>query len=129
MRLPCELFLQELGRTLGLPFIEIGKMDVSAKARKKISTKVAFKYLVLPTRFEDGILQVAVSNPFDSAMLIAVQFDAHCPVHFALGTRKDLAKALNKYYGVGAETLDEMAGADEPLELLAEDKEITDRRP
>jgi type II secretion system protein E len=121
-----ELFLQELARALGWPFVEIGKMDVPVEARKKISTKVAFQYSVLPVKFEDGRLQIAVSNPFDSAMLSAVQFDARCPVHFALSTRVELEKALKKYYGVGAETLDEMAGADEPLELLVEDKEITE---
>jgi type II secretion system protein E len=121
-----EVFLQGLAKALGWPFIEIAKMDVPAEARKKISTKVAFQYSVLPSQFENGRLQVAVSNPFDSAMLSAVQFDARCPVHFALSTRTELEKALKKYYGVGAETLDEMAGADEPLELLVEDKEITE---
>ena len=30
------------------------------------------------------MLQVAVSNPFDTAMLNAVQFDAQSPVQFAL---------------------------------------------
>ena len=59
--------------------------------------------------FENEILQVAVSNPFDTAMLNAVQFDARCPVQFALAPKGEIEKALKKYYGVGAETLDEMA--------------------
>src|SRR5437764_48357 len=87
---------------------------------------VASKSFDLPTQFENGTLQVAVSNPFDAAMLNAVQFDAQCPVQFALTPRNEIEKALKKYYGVGAETLDEMA-EDEPIELLvAEDKEITE---
>ena len=102
--------MQELAKALGWPFIEIAKMDVSAEARKKISTKVAFQYSVLPAKFENGRLLVAVSNPFDTAMLNAVQFDAREPVQFALATKSELEKALKKYYGVGAETLDEMAG-------------------
>jgi type II secretion system protein E len=94
--------------------------------QQKISTKVAFQHFVLPTRFEDGALQVAVSNPFDTAMLNAVRFDARCPVEFALAPRAEIEKALKKYYGVGAETLDELA-EDEPLELLVgTDKEITE---
>ena len=32
----------------------------------------------------DGTVQVAVSNPFDTAMLNAVRFDARGPVQFAL---------------------------------------------
>ena len=67
-----------------------------------------------------------VSNPFDTALLSAVQFDAHCAVQFALAPKNEIEKALKKYYGVGAATLDEMA-EDEPLELLVgEDKEITE---
>jgi len=59
-------------------------------------------------------------------MLNAVRFDAKMPVSFALATRSDVEKALKKYYGVGAETLDEM-GEGEPMELeLAYDKEITE---
>src|SRR5436309_3780388 len=121
-----EQFLQQLGQSLGWPYFDLPKLTVPPETRQKISTKVAFQYFVLPTQFENGTLQVAVSNPFDAAMLNAVQFDAQCPVQFALTPRNEIEKALKKYYGVGAETLDEMA-EDEPIELLvAEDKEITE---
>src|SRR5947208_5487909 len=121
-----EQFLQQLGQTLGWPYLDLPKLTVPPETRQKISTKVAFQYFVLPTQFENGTLQVAVSNPFDAAMQNAVQFDAQCPVQFALTPRTEIEKALKKYYGVGAETLDEMA-EDEPIELLvAEDKEITE---
>ena len=62
-----------------------------------------------PRKSQNGTLQVAVSNPFDTAMLNAVRFDAHGPVQFALAPKAEIEKALKKYYGVGAETLDEMA--------------------
>src|SRR5262249_7351254 len=74
-----------------------------------------------------GTLQVAVSNPFDTGMLNSVQFDARTPVQFALAPKAEIDKALKKYYGVGAETLDELAKDEQPLELLVgEDKEITE---
>ena len=120
-----ELFLQQLAQALGWPFVDLPKVTVTAEAQQKISTKVAFQYHVLPTGVENGALQLAVSNPFDSAMLSAVQFDARCPVQLALAPRVEIEKALKRYYGVGAETLDEMSD-DEPIELLVEDKEITE---
>jgi type II secretion system protein E len=121
-----DLFLQQLAKVLGWPFLDLKKTDVPPEVRQKISTKVAFQYSVLPTRFENGVLQVAVSNPFDTAMLNAVQFDAQGTLQFALSPKVEIEKALKKYYGVGAETLDEM-GKDEPIELLVgEDKEITE---
>jgi type II secretion system protein E len=120
-----ESFLQQLAQALGWPFLDLRKLSVPAEARKRISTKVAFQFSVLPTAVEHDVLQVVVSQPFDTAMLNAVQFEARGPVTFALAPREEIDKALKKYYGVGAETLDEMA-EEESIELLVEDKEITE---
>ena len=122
-----ETFLQQLAVVLKWPFVDLRKVNVPTEAKNKISTKVAFQYWAVPTDFQNGTLQVAVSNPFDGAMLSAVQFDAKTPVSFALAPKAEIDKALKKYYGVGAETLDELAKGDEPMELLVgEDKEITE---
>src|SRR6266540_2373134 len=102
-----ELFLQALAGVLNWPFIDLKKLSVPTEARNKISTKVAFQYFALPTDYQNGTLQVVVSNPFDAGMLSAVQFDAKSPVQFALAPKPEIDKALKKYYGVGAETLDE----------------------
>jgi len=121
-----EQALQRLAPVLGWPYLDLPKTAVPTEARKRISTKVAFQHAVLPVKLEDGRLQLAVSDPFDAAMLNAVEFDAQAPVDFALAPRPEIEKALKKYYGVGAETLDELA-EDEPLDLeLPGDKEITE---
>ena len=122
-----DLFLQKLAQALNWPFLEMAKLEVPAPARNKISTKVAFQHSIMPTDVLDGTVQIAVSNPFDTAMLNAVRFDARGPVQFALAPKAEIEKALKKYYGVGAETLEEMGGAeDESIELLIGDKEITE---
>ncbi|HEX4263918.1 MAG TPA: GspE/PulE family protein [Verrucomicrobiae bacterium] len=122
-----DVFLQKLAQALNWPFLDMAKVEVPPPARNKISTKVAFQHSVMPTDVLDGAVQIAVSNPFDTAMLNAVRFDARGPVLFALAPKAEIEKALKKYYGVGAETLDEMGGdEDEPLELLIGDKEITE---
>jgi type II secretion system protein E len=122
-----EVFLQRLAVALGWPYVELKKLTVPPETREKISTKVAFQYNVLPVRFENGTLQVVVNNPFNTGLLSAVQFDARCPVEFSLAPQEEIEKALKKYYGVGAETLDELQKDEEPLELLVgEDKEITE---
>ncbi len=122
-----DVFLQQLATALGWPYLDLGKLTVPAEARDKISTKVAFQYSILPVQFENGRLQVAVSNPYDTGMLNAVRFNARGPVQFGLAPKVEIEKALKKYYGVGAETLDEMAKEEGPLDLLVgEDKEITE---
>ncbi len=122
-----DVFLQKLAQSLNWPFLEMAKIEVPPPARNRISTKVAFQHSVMPTDVLDGAVQIAVSNPFDTAMLNAVRFDAHSPVQFALAPKVEIEKALKKYYGVGAETLEEMGGSeDETIELLIGDKEITE---
>jgi type II secretion system protein E len=121
-----DIFTQKLASAIGWPYLDLAKLTVDNEARGKISTKIAFQYFAIPVAVNNGVLQVAASNPFDAAMLNAVRFDAKMPVSFALAARSDVEKALKKYYGVGAETLDEM-GEGEPMELeLAYDKEITE---
>ncbi len=121
-----DLFMQKLAVSMGWPFIDLHKQGVPTEARNKISTKIAFQYLVLPSALTDAGLQVVTSDPFDAAMASAVRFDARMPVNFALAPKAEIEKALKKYYGVGAETLDEM-GEGESMELdIANSKEITE---
>src|SRR4051812_45842643 len=108
-----DVFLQKLGQAMGWPFIDLPRFDVPSGARGKVSTKVAFQHSVMPTDVIDGAIQVVVSNPFDTAMLNAVRFDAGAPVQFALAPKAEIEKALKKYYGVGAETLDQMGDKEE----------------
>ncbi len=122
-----DVFLQRLAQALSWPYLDLPKLKVPAEARNRISTKVAFQYSVLPTQVQDGSVQVAVSNPFDTAMLNAVRFDARGPVNFALATKTEIEKALKNFYGVGAETLGELDQEEAPMDLeLPTDKEITE---
>jgi general secretion pathway protein E/type IV pilus assembly protein PilB len=120
-----DQFLQKLAVAVGWPYVELARLNPDPVARKRISTKVAFQFSLIPLAEDAQGLQVATHDPFDPAMQAAVAFDARGPVRFALATRAEIEKTLKKYYGVGAETLDEMA-EDEPLELeISSDREIT----
>ena len=112
-----EAFLQKLASALSFDYIDLAKLSIAAEVRKRISTKVAFQFSIIPFSDEGGVLAVAVADPFDAAMLASVQFDVGGAVRYALATRAEIEKALKKYYGVGAETLDEMAEEDDAIEL------------
>ena len=51
---------------------------------------------------------VAANDPFNLTMLEAMRLVTKSRVQLALCTEADIAKALKRYYGVGAETLDEL---------------------
>jgi type II secretion system protein E len=121
-----DVFMQRLATALNWPFLDIAKLTIEDETRRQITTKIAFQYFVMPVAINNGVLQVAASDPFDAAMMNAVRFDAKLPVSFALATRTEIEKALKKYYGVGAETLDEMGESDAMDLDIATDKEITE---
>lgn len=119
-------YLDKVARILNWERVDILQADISREASMKISPKVAFQFTVMPVSLEEDLLTVAVCDPFDLAMLNSVRFDARCMVNFQLASQSDIEKTLKKYYGVGAETLTEMA-EDDLMDLdISSDKEITE---
>ena len=121
-----DAFIQKLAAALGWPYLDLAKLTIEDEVRSKLTTKIAFQFSVMPAAINNGVLQVAASDPFDAAMMSAVRFDAKMPVTFALCTKPEIEKALKKYYGVGAETLDEMGESDAMDLDVTIDKEITE---
>jgi type II secretion system protein E len=103
-----EKLLEALAKTLRLGYTRLTDAEVDAAVRATVPTKVVFQYNVMPMRAENGTLLVAGSDPFDMAMVEAVRLVAGKNVRVALCPSSDIQKALKRYYGVGAETLDEL---------------------
>ena len=111
--------------------VELAEVKPSNEARRRISSKVAAAHRVVPIHVTDGVLAVAVSNPFTTELLNAVRYAAGGPVRFLLAGRDEVEKAFEKYYGVGAETIDELAedhvDDEDDMDLLfGDDKEIAE---
>jgi len=118
-----DVFLQQLAQALNWPYLDLPKVTVPTEARNRISTKVAFQYSVLPTQVVRWHCAGRGEQSFRYRHAERGPFRCSGPVPVCFGHKAEIEKALKKYYGVGAETLDEMA-EDEPLELLVgEDKE------
>ena len=75
-----DVFMQRLATALGWPYLDLAKLTIEDEVRNKISTKIAFQFSVMPVALNNGVLQVAASDPFDAAMMSAVRFDAKMPV-------------------------------------------------
>ena len=103
-----EKLLEGLAQALHLAYTRITDKEIDAAARAKVPTKVVFQHNIMPMRAENGTLLIAANDPFNLAMIEAVRLVTKCRVQLALSPEADIAKALKRYYGVGAETLDEL---------------------
>ena len=124
-------FLSRVAEAYDWQRIDLGDVKPTTEARRRISSKIASQHRVVPISVEDGVLLVAVSNPFNTDLLNAVRFAAKGPVRFVLSSSDEIEKSYEKYYGVGAETIDELAQAEaeeeDDLELMfGDEKEIAE---
>jgi len=124
-------FLNLVAQAFDWERVELAEVKPSNEARRRISSKVAAIHRVVPIQVDDGVLAVAVANPFNTELLNAVRYAAGGPVRFLLAGRDEVEKAFEKYYGVGAETIDELAedhvDDEDDMDLLfGDDKEIAE---
>ena len=124
-------FLECVSEAYDWERVQLSEVKPTTEARRRISSKVASQHRVVPLSVDDGVLMVAVSNPFNTDLLNAVRFAARGPVKFVLASSDEVEKSYEKYYGVGAETIDELAEDHEEDEddlesMFGDDKEIAE---
>ncbi|MDD5775601.1 MAG: GspE/PulE family protein, partial [Candidatus Omnitrophica bacterium] len=116
-----ENLLQALSRDLGLAYDRLKTDDVDADLAKKIPAKIVTHYDFMPIREKEGVLQIAVNDPLELLQLDEIRLYLNKKIEPMLASRKDIHEAIKNFYGLGAETLEEMSkqAAQEPgFELL-----------
>ncbi|MCA1810287.1 MAG: Flp pilus assembly complex ATPase component TadA, partial [Lentisphaerae bacterium] len=103
-----EPFLRALGETLGLPFVRLNDVAVAPEVLTGLPAKVVFQHNVIPLKKEGAVLQVAVNDPFDAALLDVLRMVSGMRVRLALSPAADIARAINRFYGVGADTMERL---------------------
>ena len=103
-----EGFLEKLAEAMGLPFLRVGEQPIPADVLSKLPPKAVFQYNVVPVALENGVLRVATHDPFHPGLVDSLRLASGLRVRLALSPSVDLAKASKKFYGVGADTMEQM---------------------
>jgi len=103
-----EVFLPALAKFMGVPHLRIHEQQIDREVLAKLPTKAVFQYSVIPYAVENNILRVATHDPFRAGLVDALRLASGLHIRFALSHHEDLAKAIKQFYGVGAETVDQM---------------------
>ena len=101
-------FLKSLASVLNLPFVRVGGDPIDQDVLDYLPTKAVFQYNVIPVSFENGSLLVATNDPLNHDIIDALSLAAGCRIKLALSPAEDIEKAAKTFYGVGAETVDQM---------------------
>ena len=112
--------LELLANRLGLQFRELGEGDVDESLFREIHVKIASHYQFLPVRLDHNILTVAVYYPLDINAEDEIRFQVGRDINQIVAVKKNVIELLQKYYGLGAETIEKMFLKDAP-DSAAED--------
>ncbi len=103
-----SLYLPVLAAQLDVVLVHLKTASISKEAISKIPAKVAEHYQVMPVEYKDNVLTVAVNHPLNIRLLDDLAVVCKVRIKPALASQKDIVDAIRKYYGLGADTIDQM---------------------
>ncbi len=120
-----SIYLPVLAAQLGVSFVNLRTAVISPQALAKIPAKVAEHYQAMPVSWQENVLTVAVNRPLDVRLLDDLSVVCRTKVKPVLASTKEILDAIRKYYGVGADTIEQMMQtasfkekAQEPIETV-----------
>lgn len=126
-----------LSEQLNIPYVKIKDITIPLEALEKLTVKYACHYKIIPIKFEKDRLTVAIADPLDIRTLDDLNLLLGCEVAAALASESEITEAIKKFYGIGAETIEEIidtgerageialsASKTQDIEDLAEDASI-----
>lgn len=103
-----------LSRQLNIPYLRLKGVEIDPLIVQKVPAKFASHYKIIPLEFKGEILTVAMTDPLDIRTLDDIGLILGLDVKGVLSSEIEIMEAIRKYYGVGAETLEEMISAKSP---------------
>ena len=103
-----EELLQSLATAMQLPFERLKEIEIETDILDRVPPKAIFQLNTIPIRQENNTLLFATADPFTPGLIDALQLATATRVRLLLSPHEDINEAARKFYGVGAETLDQM---------------------
>ncbi len=115
-----------LAEKFDIGFVSLKSVEASAEAISRLPAKAVNHYKVFPVKFENGLLTVAMTNPWKLNVLDDLAMVARGPIQPVLAEEKDINEAIREHYGLGAETIERMMSDKEMMSAEAPATETID---
>jgi len=116
--------LKAFSEASGIPFHNIGDFRIEQEAIEKVTAKVALRHRIVPLTFRDGILRLAVSRVPNLTTVDGLRMVLDAGLEFVLCPESDVSMSLTHFYGLGAETIDQLIAEAEAMPQDEEDDDI-----
>ncbi|MFZ4396782.1 MAG: GspE/PulE family protein [Kiritimatiellia bacterium] len=111
-----KTFLIEMSALSGIPFHDIGDFRIEQSAADRVTAKLALRHSVMPLKDSDGILTLATSRVPNLTTVDGLRMVLDAPLEWILCTESDVRMSLTHFYGLGAETIDQLIAETEERE-------------
>ena len=82
----------------GMEVVDLDEMELPSSLITRVSASIANAYHVVPVRFEEAVLTVALADPTHLKTLDDLRFLLNCEVVGAVSNEQAVGRALKKYY-------------------------------
>lgn len=90
---------------LGFPILHLKNMHFDESLFKKVPVKFAAYYKFFPVKLDNRRLTIASARPLDVSVIDEIRFGLGYEVEVGLAPEKEIEEMLNRFYGLGADTL------------------------
>lgn len=111
-----------IAESMGLPFVDIGGVDIDPTATTLISLDLARRHTCLPIRIQDDELVVAMSDPANIFAVDDLRIVTGYDIRPVVSPESDLLHAIDRF-GTMQENVDDMVGNIESLSVGGGDDE------
>jgi len=99
-----------LSKQLNIEYVDLSKQEISPEVIEKVPAKFASHYKLMPILIENNTLKVAVTDPLDLHTLDDINLILGYEVKPVLAGKNEILEAIKRYYGLGADTVEEIVG-------------------
>lgn len=105
--------LQVMSEHLHIPMVNLEGVTIEPETLRALPSKVVYRKKLIPISRANGTLNVATSDAFDLYAFDDIRLMTGLNIQPVLAPSDDIEKLIKAHYGLGGNTLDEMAGADD----------------
>ena len=100
--------LGALSDLTNIPFRHMAQMTIDPQAVKQVPARVTLRYSVMPVTVDKGVITLAVNQVPKPAMVDGLRMLLNLGIDWVLCPESEINKSIKHFYGLGAETIDNM---------------------
>ena len=100
--------LVALGSQSGMEVVDLDTVEIGPDLIERVSASIATVYKVVPVRFENDTLTLALADPLNVKVLDDLRFLLDCQIIGAVSNEETVARALDKYYSGQDESVEDL---------------------